>query len=104
MTAAEVREIIIREIGDDPVRQNAHGCSFDRCLVEPHLIEFENCAPGANGTIKLWVVLEENPETRDGYKIVFEEAAGAFGLAVSGEKIPVYIGRYGSFMQTYDAM
>ena len=105
MTPGEVRDIIEREIAGDRSRRNAHGCDFDRCLVEPHLVEFENSGyPGATGTVVLWVVLEEDPESGDGYKIVFEEAAGKFGLAVPGERLPVYIGRYGSFLRTFDAM
>ena len=105
MTASEVRDIIEREIAGERSRRNAHGCDLDRCLVEPHLVEFEDSgSPGATGTGMFWVVLEEDPETGNGYKIVFEEAAGKFGLAVPGERLPVYIGRYGSFLGTFDAM
>ena len=105
MTPSEVRDIVEREIAGDRSRRNAHGCDFDRCLVEPRLAEFENSGyPGATGTAMLWVVLEEDPETRGGYMIVFEEAAGKFGLAVPGERLPVYIGRYGTFLETFNAM
>jgi hypothetical protein len=106
MTAAKVRQIVEREIGGDWSRTNAHGCDFKRCLVEPHLAEFEDCGhPGASEMLKLWVVLEEDPDTCRGYQIVFEEDSGKFGLACPGLNGPVYLGPYaGGFLGTFDAM
>jgi hypothetical protein len=101
VTPSEVRDIIEREIAGDRSRRNAHGCTFDRCLVEPHLIEYPNSGyPGVTGTATLWVVLEEDPQTLDGYKIVFDEATGKFGLALPG----YYMGPYGSFLKAFDSM
>ena len=105
MTAADVREIVKRAMGSEWSRTNAHACDFKRCLVEPYMREFEDCGgPGAAGTVRLWVVLEENPEECDGYQIVFEEQSGEFGLACPGLHGPIYLGRYGSFLRTFDAM
>ena len=105
MTSLDVRQIVEKEIGSERTRQNAHGCDISRCLVEPHLSEYENCAgPGASGKIRLWIVLEEDPATCNGYQIVYEEASGMFGLGCPGINGPIFIGRYGDFLTTYDAM
>jgi len=105
VTAKEVREIIEAEIGNDWLRRNAHGCDFKRCLVGPNVREFENCGgPGAKGFIKLWVVLEEHPEDRSGYQIVFDETSRRFGLACPGTAGPIYLGPYGNFLTAFDAM
>ena len=50
------------------------------------------------------MVLEEKPQARDGYKIVFDEDSGGFGLASPGISGPCYLGRFGSFMEAFDAM
>lgn len=105
MTADEVRRIVESAIGGDWLLTNLHGCDFKRCLVDPQVQEFENCGgPGATGFIKLWVVLEECPETRDGYQIVFNEESREFGLAILGKNGPIYLGSYGGFLDAFDAM
>jgi len=102
MTPSEVRRIVESEIGDEWSRTNAHGCNLARCIVEPTLKEYENCFD--SGLIKLWVVLEEDPENLDGYQIVFDEHSRMFGLACLGNQGPIYLGPYGDFLTTYDAM
>jgi hypothetical protein len=105
MNDGEVRRIVESAIGGDWSRTNAHGCDLKRCLVDPRVQEFENHGgPGASGFIKLWVVLEECPETQDGYQIVFDETRQMFGLALLGNDGPVYLGPYGGFMDAFDAM
>ena len=51
----------------------------------------------------LWL-LEELPKDRNGYRIVYGELAGMFGLAVPGASRDVFIGYYGSFLDTYRGM
>ena len=46
-------------------------------------------------------MLEERPETRDGYKIVYDDETRQVGLATGNR---VFIGFYGTFIQTLDAM
>jgi hypothetical protein len=65
-----------------------------------------------NGKIKdstemVWLVLEEDPGKPDGYKIVFNEAIGKFGLISSGfstDPFPVLCGYYGDFPATLAGM
>ena len=53
----------------------------------------------------MWLVLEENPRTRGGYKIVFDEQRREFGLATREQSgRDVLLGFYGTFMETLDAM
>jgi len=56
--------------------------------------------------IDLWLVLEEVPDTRDGYKIVYDDRTGMFGLACRGfSGRDVYLGAYGNnFFEAFDAM
>lgn len=108
MTSEAVRQIVQQEIAGDWQRSNAHGCDLRRCLVEPVIGEYDDLGtrrpidPAA--TIRLWLVLEESPEDRGGYKIVFDERSGLFGLAVPGQGRDVFIGFYGTFLETYAAM
>ena len=109
MDAEAVRELIEREVAGDWSLTNLHGCDLRRCLVRPELREYDDCGGGRPlvepyPVIRLWLVLEETPEDHDGYKIVFGEEAGMFGLAVPGSPRDVFIGYYGSFLDTYRGM
>jgi len=105
MTAAELRARIEREIGANWTRTNAHGCDLRRCLITPVKRSFE-AEYDASATVDLWIVLEEHPESCDGYKIVYDEKTERFGLACPGiHGREVHLGAYGdTFMQAFDAM
>jgi len=111
MTAEAVREVVEREIAGDWSLTNAHGCDLRRCLVPPELREYDDSGwrppTEPHPVIRLWLVLEEMPEDSSGYKVVYGEEAGMFGLAVPGRaQAPrdVFIGFYGSFLETYHGM
>ena len=103
MTSEDVKQLIDGEVAGDWDRENLHGCTLRRCLVPPVKQSFSD--PLTHDTVELWVVLEEDPETRAGYKIVYDEASESFGLAHPGfDGNPSLIGFYGSFLDTYDGM
>jgi hypothetical protein len=108
MTSEAVRQLVEREIAGNWDQTNAHGCDLRRCLVTPVLTEYRNLGviPPADppGTIWLWLVLDESPEDRSGYKIVFDEEAEMFGLAFRSSDGDVFLGYYGSFLNTYAGM
>lgn len=105
MTIEAVRKLVEREVEGDWTLTNAHGCDLRRCLIAPELREYDNCGVGCQSAlIWLWLVFEESPEDRSGYKIVYGEEAGKFGLAVPGNGRDVFIGYYGSFLDTYRSM
>ncbi len=75
---------------------DTHGLDLRRCLVAPRKLTVDLDGGGAED---VWLVLEENPGTNDGYKIVYDEAARRFGLATPGfeKDQPFLIGWYGDF-------
>ncbi len=109
MTSEAVRELIEREIAEQWSLTNAHGCELRRCLVTPELRNYEDYGSGLPlvhpmSIIQLWLVLEEIPTDRTGYKIVFGEAAAMFGLAIAGTTGDIFLGFYGSFLDAYRGM
>ncbi len=95
MTGEERRAQVEVEIAGDWTRTNGHGCDLSRCLVDPVKLSFED-AVDPSATIDLWLVFEDEPDTRDGYKIVCDDQGGMFGLACrffSGRD--GYLGAYG---------
>lgn len=53
----------------------------------------------------LWLVLEEMPEDKSRYKIVFAEQSGMFGLATDNiHGRDVFLGLYGTFLETLESM
>jgi hypothetical protein len=99
MDSSEVTKLIDAEIAGDFSRTNAHGVDLHRCLVTPTRETFAG-HPGSDPW-DLWLVLEERPETRDGYKIVYDDEVKQFGLATANR---VFIGFYGTFIQTLEGM
>lgn len=50
-------------------------------------------------------MLEEKPQEQSGYKIVFDETERQFGLAIPGQNgADVFLGFYGTFLDTFNAM
>ena len=104
MKASEVSEIIEREINGNWSLSNAHGVDLKRCLVPPIKLTYDDSFK-EDETIELWLVLEEIPEDKSGYKIVYDERSGMFGLATRGAHAQdVFIGFYGTFLETLEGM
>ena len=106
MSAQQVTELIEKEIAGDWDRQNPHGVNLKKCLVVPPVRKtYDDACHGAQ-IVDLWLVLEENPEKKSGYKIVFDDSREQFGLAVDDARTcrAAFIGCYGTFLETLDAM
>lgn len=99
MTQEELIQLIEGEISDEWSRSNLHGVDLKMCLVPPTKQIYEESFK-KNGTIDLWLVLEEEPVAKSGYKIIFDEKIKQFGLAVCGDDKDVLIGYYGMFLET----
>lgn len=106
MTPQDVKAIIAAELRGDLSRTNLHGVDLQRCLVEPRRVACINTFPEVwdGELIDLWVVLEEAPGTAKGYLIVFDEESREFGLAHRSGSAPVFLGIYGTFIDTFDGM
>ena len=107
--AERIRNMIEEEIDGNWNMTNAHGVDLRKCLVDP--VERVYLSSSQH-KVKLWLVLEEDPIERKGYKIVFNPRNGKFGLATTVMKsndnfdtnFDLYLGQYGSFIETLEAM
>ena len=109
MTPEQVRQLVEQEIGDRWAESNDHGVDLRTSLVTPRLIECRNTFPHAHrpdpSTLPMWVVLEEQPGSHEGYVILFDEAKRRFGLGdVSQDGRVVFLGYHGSFWETFHGM
>jgi len=107
MSAAAIKTKIESEIEGQWSRSDLHGVDLKRCLLpEPVLATYKNsfhdpAKPEGDenkSAIQLWLVLED-PVSEDGYKIVYGEAAGLFGLAIDD----TFIAFCGNFIETLEA-
>jgi len=101
MTSDEVEIIIKSEIGDKLDITNLHGINLTECLVKPvrqkYISAFDN-----SQTFDLWTVLIES---EDGYRIFYDEAENTFGLATKSHNNELmYLGNYGTFLETLEGM
>lgn len=112
MTAADVSKLIADEIaaaGEDWLNRpenNPHGLDLSRCLIKPERVICKNTFPAFRGGkhFEAWLVLEELPNNDGGYRIIFDEEMGKFGLACGTRREPVFIGWHGSFLDTVQGM
>ena len=111
MNSNEVMHLVRRQIAGRSSLPNSHGVVLGNCLVRPTRIKVINRIV-QEGKIRdsvetVWLVLEENPHEKDGYKVVFSEQQGMFGLASVGfetDQHPVLCGFYGDFPTTLSSM
>jgi hypothetical protein len=91
VTADDVKQIVLREIGERTT--SGVGWEFRPFMLsEPELRSY--------GGENLWTVLIEHVDGAEGYHVIYDSDQGMFGLATGG----VCIGLYGSFLETLDAM
>ena len=103
MTPEKLKIIISSELEGKNEVINWHSVELKKCLVEPSKRTFENSFE-EGGYLELCHVLEENPKTCDGYKIVYDQEEQEFGLAIAGKDKDVFIGLYGTFIETLEGM
>ncbi len=106
MTAEDVRTLVLGEIGNNWGRSNAHGVNLRECLLPTPQVRTYADLGGSGSQIptRLWLILEEHPVEHSGYEVVFDEAQQAFGLATQSNEGPVFLGIYGTFLETLEAM
>lgn len=103
MTSDQITDIILAELKSDFKISNTHGVDLKKCLITPIQQEYFSAM---DTTIKfnLWTVLEES-EDGDGYKIFFDEDENTVGLGMkSANNQLLYLGNYGTFLETLTAM
>ncbi len=106
MTSEEVRQLVEQQIDGRWDLRNDHNCDLRKCLVDPERKKYLD-PDNEYQEIEFWLVLEEDPETKGGYKIIYDEKERMFGLACPGtekDRRPIFIGYYGDFPDTYMSM
>ena len=102
MTAEELTAIIDRSISQRKSFKNVLDLKESR--INPRLEYFYSSMADTEAE-KLWLVLEERPDTHSGYCIVYDESMAAFGLATPGKNGKrISISFYGSFCDALEAM
>jgi|HubBroStandDraft_6_1064221.scaffolds.fasta_scaffold1744531_1 hypothetical protein len=111
MNSEDLSVLVLGQIAGRESLPNYHGVDLGRCLVPPRRMQVINRSVRdgmcEDSTETVWLVLEEDPDKGDGYKIVFNEQIGMFGLAIRGfesDAHPVLCGYYGDFPTTLEAM
>lgn len=104
MSPTEIANKIHREVGGNWTISNAHGVDLAKCLIKPPVRQlFVDSFD--NSEVDLWLVLEEYPADKSGYKIVFDEKTQMFGLATGSCHGPdLYLGPYGTFLEALQNM
>ena len=85
---------------------NPHGLDMSQCLIKPERVTCTNTFPAFRGgkPFEAWLVLEELPNDDDGYRIIFDQELGEFGLACGTRRQTAFIGWHGSFLDTVRGM
>ena len=110
MDASSLKSLIDRELASVAALDNWHGITLDNIKklrsTPPVLTRFENAgSPDDPPEIDAWIVLDECPDSDSkGYLIAYYPDASMFGLALKNDPLPTFIGCYGSFIETVDAM
>ena len=102
MKPKEIIQLVEKEIGDNWMVSNAHGCDLKTCLVRPRRRSFITMS----GEIEeLWIVLYEHPLTLEGYKVVFNDKTKQFGLAQSSyHPYDYFLCYYDNFLKAFESM
>jgi hypothetical protein len=111
VTASEVTALVSDQIGDRWSETNLHGVNLRDSLVPPKRMRFIHrqvqSGKVVDSALDAWLVLEERPTTRDGYKIIYDEQQKMFGLASPGwdtDPHPSVDGFYGDFWSAFKGM
>ncbi len=100
MEAAEIKQIVKDEISKNQDRISQTAKAFlEQCLVAPTKEVYEEFGKEKKA-IELWLVLDSS------YQIVFGETENLFGLATieSSTNKKIFLGFYGTFFETLEAM
>ena len=100
MKPKEISLLIEKEIGGDWSITNWHNCDLKRCLIRPkkRKIQF-----GAE-IKEVWIVLEEKPETLEGFKVFFDDEIKKFGLVMPSNSFDYAVNSLDTFLAAFKSM
>lgn len=103
MTSIEISKLVHEQIAGRWDTTNLHGVDLRQCLVLPYEVTMRGTT--VKELVRGWVVLEESPDTKEGYKIVLDSQTCEFGLAIGDQDGSLcFLGIYGDFLATLAAM
>jgi hypothetical protein len=111
MDSGDVQLELERQLRAAPPLDNAHGITLENVrahiIAPPVLVRFENAGiPSGPPEVEVWIVLDECPESEDGYLVVYHPDSRMYGLALKKgfQGRGVFLGCYGSLVETLNAM
>jgi hypothetical protein len=100
MTPKDISKLIEKEVNGNWSISNLHHCDLEKCLVRPKRRKLSY----SGGVKEFWIVLEENPETLEGYKVFFDEENQKFGIAGHSEPFGYVCNFHDSFLAAFKSM
>ena len=100
MTPKEITQIIEREINSDWSISNLHGCDLKKCLIYPKRRKLRF----GEEIKEVWIVLEEESETLEGFKVFFDDETNKFGLAGYSDPIGYVCNFHDTFLAAFKSM
>lgn len=100
MKPKEISKVIEKEINGDWSISNAHNCDLKKCLVRPNRRKVQFFRE----VKEVWIVLEEDPEDFEGYKVFFDDETGRFGLAGYSEPFSYVCNSHDTFLAAFKSM
>ena len=100
MTPKEISQMIEKEINGVWSISNLHGCDLKKYLVRPQKRKLRF----SGGVKEFWIVLEEIPETLEGFKVFFDEESRKFGLADYSEPFGYVCNFHNTFIAAFKSM
>ncbi len=108
MNPNDVSALVRAEIEAYGAPDPSHELDLNSCLVTPRRARVRNTFPHPDSPspkyLDLWIVLEENPDSTEGYLIVFDEENHRFGLASASGAQPIFLGWHGGFVDALQGM
>ena len=102
MTSNEVKAMVDKSLSKYMGYKNDYGCIVSKCLITPEKLLFVDVD---NSEVELWDILEEDPEKRDGYMVVYDEKEKLYGIAIhSVLKELIALEFYKSFLEAFESM
>jgi hypothetical protein len=104
MTAAEIQKIVDRELSDpqEPLSKWTEAEVRERLVKPVKKIYQDSFEKGS--TLELWLVLQERPGSSLGYQVVYDEEEKEFGLAEVKGGQPVFLGYYGTLVESVESI
>ncbi len=87
LTSEKVKLIFIDAIGGKWVQANWQGMGLKDLFIEPKKVKVQNRimyrGKAEYTHFDAWLVMQEHPLNKNGYKIIYEPYTGEFGLVVT---------------------